>query len=87
MAVQFLRGLLSLLVLPFVAGEAAGLGTDRGRVRVVGLVVCHGWVSSTVRVTAVESWKPRVMRFGFAEGQRLGGIGSAIAMGDRVKVL
>lgn len=86
MAVQFLSGLLSLLILPLITGEAAGLGADRGWVRMVGLVVGHGWVSSTVRVTA-ESWKPRIMKFGFAVGQRLDGIGSAIAMGDRVRVL
>lgn len=87
MAVQFFCGLLSVLVLPLVTGHAARLGTDRGWVRVVGLVVGHGWVSSTVRVTAVDSRKPRIVRFGFAGGHRLGGIGSAIAMGDRVRVL
>lgn len=32
-------------------------------------------------------WKPSIMRFEFAVGQRLSGIGSAIAMGDRVRVL
>lgn len=54
MAVQFLCGLLSLLVLPLVTGEAAGLCANRGWVRMVGLVMGHGWVSSTVRITAVE---------------------------------
>lgn len=55
MAVQFLRSFLPLLVLPLVAGEPAALSTNRGRVRVVGLIVGHGWVSSTVKVTVVES--------------------------------
>lgn len=55
MAVQFLCGFLPLFILPLITGEAAALSTNRGRVRVVGLVVGHGWVSSTVRVTVVES--------------------------------
>lgn len=55
MAVQFLRGFLPLFILTLVTGEAVALSTNRGRVRVVGLVVGHGWVSSTVRVTVVES--------------------------------
>lgn len=36
---------------------------------------------------ANSPWKTRIVRFGFAEERRLGGIGGAVAMGDLVGVL
>lgn len=42
---------------------------------------------TSVRDAAVQSWKTRIVRFGFAKRQRLGGVAGTVPVGRLVRVV